>query len=108
MNDAKRSEPQTLAGGEACSLPPEDRRERLAMIRREILPRATRRQALPDGLALDFEPGAATERELEELVAFERRCCSGLEWSLERSPERLRLRVSGLAPDSPLLRLADE
>jgi hypothetical protein len=91
----------TRAGGcePVCSLPEDALRERLAMLRREILPLVTRREALANGVAFEFADSPALERQLEELVAFERQCCSGLGWSLQRPAAGvLRLCVEGLAP----------
>jgi hypothetical protein len=86
-----------------CSLPSDQLSDRLAMIRREILPHATRRQVLADGVAVEFAHTAEMEKTLEDLVAFERKCCSGLTWSLTRpSADVLRLSVEGLGPDSDL------
>ncbi len=84
-----------------CSLPSDSLADRMAMIRREILPHVTRREALADGVALEFEHTPAMEETLQNLVAFERRCCGGLTWELERAAGPvLRLGVRGLAPDS--------
>jgi hypothetical protein len=90
-----------------CELPAEDRDARLAMIRREILPLATRREPRRDGVAFEFPFDAALERTLEQLVAFERGCCGGLTWNVERvDGGALRLSVGGLPAGSPLLKLA--
>jgi len=47
---------------------------------------------------------------LEELVQFERQCCSTLSWSIEKSrvKGRLFLTVTGLHPDSPFFNSSDE
>lgn len=91
--------------GDVCSLPSDERADRVAMMHREILPHATRREALAAGVALEFADDPALERTLEEFVAFERECCGGLTWSLRRpSAGVLRLSVEGLAPDSDFLR----
>jgi hypothetical protein len=85
----------------ACDLPSDRLRDRVAMIRRDVLPHATRREALADGFCLEFEHSPAMQKTLEDLVAFERECCSGLAWSLRRPSDRvLRLSVEGLTPDS--------
>ncbi len=88
-----------------CSLPTEKLRDRVAMIRRDILPQVTRREALADGVAFEFEHSAAMQKTLEDLVAFERECCSGVAWNLRQPSGRvLRLSVKGLAPDSDFFR----
>jgi hypothetical protein len=91
-----------------CNLPAEDREARLAMIRREILPLAERRERLPDGLRFEFAYGPPLERTLDQLVTFERGCCGSLSWEATRPAEdRLRLTVRGLSPGSPLLELGE-
>ena len=95
-SDAGARDPESV-----CSLPSDSLADRLAMIRREILPHVMRREALADGVALEFEHTPGMEETLENLVAFERGCCGGLTWELERSAGPvLRLSVRGLAPDS--------
>ncbi len=87
-----------------CLLPTDERDARLAMLRQELLPRAVHRQALTDGVAWEFPADPDLRRKLDELVDFERVCCPGLTWELEETAaDRVRLRVGGLDPDSPLL-----
>ena len=86
--------------GSVCSLPPADLHDRVTMIRTEILPLARRTDALPNGRAWAFERDAALQSKLEALVAFERECCSGLDWHLDVGSQTMRLRVEGIAPDS--------
>ncbi len=88
-----------------CSLPSDKLGERVAMIKRDILPQVTRRETLADGVAFEFEHTPAMQKTLEDLVAFERECCSGLAWNLCRPSGRvLRLRVKGLDPESDFFR----
>ncbi|MEN8184079.1 MAG: hypothetical protein ABFS46_16250 [Myxococcota bacterium] len=104
------AEPRTSDAGsggcqDVCSLPNEELADRVAMIRREILPLVTRREVLADGVALEFEHTPAMQKTLEDLVVFERGCCSGLAWNLGRPSDRvLRLSVQGLAADSDFFR----
>lgn len=87
-----------------CNLPADDREARLAMIRREILPLARRRERLADGVAFEFAADPALGRTLDQLVGFERQCCGGLSWDVTpRDDGTLRLAVRGLPPESPLL-----
>lgn len=86
---------------EVCSLPPDQFRDRKAVLRRDVLPHVTRRRRLDNGWALEFPRTPAMERTLEDLVAFERRCCGTLSWNLDRPGARvLDLRIEGLSPDS--------
>lgn len=86
--------------GEVCSLPPQDQQERVAMFRREILPRARAAERLPDGRAWRFPDDPALKARLEALVAFERGCCGGLDWNLDEAGGELRLRIEGIDPDA--------
>ena len=88
-----------------CSLPADQYEDRVAMIRAEILPKALRRERLANGVALEFGAGAEMQRTLEELVAFERQCCSALAWNLsDGTGGAIRLSVEGLSPDSDFFR----
>lgn len=95
----------TLSADEVCELPERERESRLAMIRRELLPRAQSTESLPDGRAWEFPMEPVLARRLEELVAFERVCCPGLGWELRpvRGGAALRLEVTGLDPGASVL-----
>lgn len=109
MAGAKRTEPESEDDCvEVCSLPPADLRDRVAMIRREILPLAVGAEKLPNGRTWTFVRDPALLSRLESLIAFERRCCGGLEWSLEVRGETIRLRVEGIDPDGSFLALLGE
>jgi hypothetical protein len=94
------------SGETICTLPPDELRTRIARLRAELLPQVAHTAPLPNdaGVVFDFVASPALARRLKDLVAFERQCCSGLDWTLERSPTRLRLIVAGVAPDSPFFR----
>ena len=82
-----------------CNLPEDELQARIRMIRAEILPHARGTDELPNGIAWEFDGGADLRVQLEQLVEFERRCCSGLSWNLEEVPGcRLRLVVEGADP----------
>ena len=84
-----------------CSLSSAELEDRLEMIRKEILPHVKRSEDLPNGRAWEFEETPALRAKLEEWVELERRCCGGLDWSLERLPANgLRLAVRGIEPGS--------
>ena len=85
---------------DVCSLPPAALDDRVAMIRRDILPLARRSEALANGRAWEFARDPALQSKLEALVAFERQCCSGIDWNLDVEDETLRLRVEGIPSDS--------
>ncbi len=85
-----------------CSLPEDELRQRIAELRRDLRPLVQRTEPLADdtGVVAEFEPRPEIRRQLEDLVAFERPCCSGLDWNLEVRSDRLRLTIAGLSPDS--------
>lgn len=99
----------TLTADEVCSLLGEEREARLALIRGELLPRARSTQALPDGRAWEFLREPDLERNLEELVTFERVCCPGLGWELRpvRGGTALRLELTGWGPGASALSADD-
>lgn len=89
-----------------CTLSPEELRERSLSLRRDLMPLVKRASRLPGdaGLALDFDASVGRREQLDELVAFERQCCSGLDWNLTELAAGgvLRLTITGLAPGAPL------
>jgi len=100
---APRTSPEDV-----CSLPSDQLHHRTAMLRRELLPLVQRRRTLPDGMSFDFVHTPDVQAALEDLVAFERKCCSGLSWKLDRPTKKvLRLSVGGLEPDSDFFRALD-
>ncbi len=92
----------SAATTEVCNLSKHERQDRIEMIRNEILPQVKRSEELENGLAWEFEPTPDMQAKLERLVALERQCCGGLQWSLGREPDsgRLRLAVEGVDPRS--------
>ena len=92
----------TLA--EACKLDDAERESRVDRFRRDLLPLATSTEVLPDGRAWEFPREPELERQLEELVAFERACCPDLEWELlsVRDGAAIRLELTGIDPSSGL------
>ncbi len=88
-----------------CALSSEALRERISMIRREVLPRARARERLADGRAWHFASDPATRETLEELVALERECCAdGIVFDLGEHEGGLRLAVRGVDPDAAVFR----
>jgi hypothetical protein len=82
-----------------CNLPEEELPDRIAAIRREILPHVKRTTQRAGEVSWEFDWSAALEAKLERFVAFERQCCGSLEFELRSEQEResrgLRLRVAG-------------
>jgi hypothetical protein len=82
-----------------CTLNKEQLAERIAMIRREVLPHALAKQVLPDGRAWTFDRTLRTK--LEQLVALERECCrDGVTFALEEHASQLRLEIRGVDPNA--------
>ena len=94
---------------DVCSLPPDEFRDRLAMIRSEIFLHVKRAEKLPDGFAVEFDRSRDIRAKLERLVKLEQECCKSLRWSLQESPDSgtLRLVVQGMDPRSGLLESLD-
>ncbi len=94
----------TLTLAEVCNLTEAERESRVTRFRRDLLPRATFTEGLPDGRAWEFVREPELERQLEELVTFERGCCPALGWELRRvrGGSALRLEVIGINPTPSL------
>ena len=85
---------------EICNLSDEDREARRESLSRRLFAFVRRREELPEGLALYFDETPEMRDELDELVEFERGCCSGVGWSLRSESGALRLEISGIDPNS--------
>ena len=96
---------ENLSSEDVCKLPSEELQDRSDMLRRELIHLVIRREPLSDGVAFEFAYTPVMQKKLEDLVAFERNCCSALTWSLARpASDILRLSVRGLTPDSDFFR----
>jgi hypothetical protein len=110
MNDLKRSHGDPQAPGsdpaEVCTLPADGLGERMAWIRREILPHAVGVVRLDRGLAFELAPAPGLAGRIDDLIGLERECCSSI--AFERlpsaTPGRLRLEVRGIDPDAAVFR----
>ena len=88
-----------------CSLSPDELADRIAMIRRDVLPHATASEALPKGRAWTFDNTPEVAAKLEHLVALERECCrEGVTVALVECVDRLRLEVHGIDPNAAVFR----
>jgi hypothetical protein len=87
-----------------CTLSSDELNERLARVRSEILPHAVSSERRPDGMAWDLEDVPGLAARLDQLVALESECCSGVVFEhKEGAPGRRRLELRGLAADPPRL-----
>jgi len=91
---------------EVCTLSPEGLAERIAWIRREILPHARRSERLLSGIAWELDAAPGLAEKLDRLVALERECCDGIVFEHGPSADagRLRLEVRGVNPDAESFR----
>lgn len=91
---------------EVCTLSPEGLAERIAWVRREILPHAIHSERLPTGIAWELDAAPGLVEKLDRLVTLERECCDGIVFEHGRSaqPGRLRLEVRGVNPDAEAFR----
>ena len=78
---------ETLAAAGRCSLAPSELAERIDWIRREVVPHALGREALPDGFAFEFAPAPGIAERLDRLVALETGCCGALRLAHVPSPK---------------------
>jgi len=87
---------EALAAAGSCALGASELAERVAWIRREILPHALAREDLPaGGFAWELAAAAGLAETLDRLVALESACCVALAFARVPSalPGRLRLEV---------------
>jgi len=94
-----------------CALGPEALRQRVALIRREILPRARSSRPLPDGRAWEFSSSPELRGILEELIELERQCCGeGIRFELHggTGDAGLQLEVHGIDPNARVFALLEE
>lgn len=85
---------------EICNLSDEQVAARRKELREGLMPLARGREHLADGLALLFDSSSEMREELEAFVAFERKCCPGLGFSVHDVPGSLRLEIHGIDPDA--------
>lgn len=86
------------AGGKpvhSCTLSAEAQTERAADVQRRIFGKAVATNELPDGYAFVFHEPAAFASELEEVAAFERKCCATFTWTVITGEDTQELRVTG-------------
>ena len=70
----------------------------------ELMQRAgTRRVATPDGVELRFAHDATAERELQQLVATERRCCAWADWEIGADAHELVMQARARADGARVL-----
>ena len=76
----------------ACSLGPEEFRQRLGTIR-ELTRRALRKRER-EGLQLRLAYDAGAEREVRELIGMERQCCGFLDFQMDREDGRFLVTIT--------------
>ena len=91
---------------EICTLPPEGMQDRLAWIRREILPHAIETLPLENGLAFELTAVPGLVEKVDRLIELESDCCSSITWQRAESSKsnRFRLEVLGVSPDAEIFR----
>jgi hypothetical protein len=89
-----------------CTLPGDQLGDRLAWIRREILPHAIASERRERGLAFELTEAPGLAEKLDLLVRLERDCCSEIAFErvASEAPGRLRLEIRGIDPDAPVLK----
>jgi hypothetical protein len=71
----------------ACTLTPEALRTRREGLLTDLVRRAERREDLPSGLRLEFEPSAETIALIARAVEAERHCCRFLRFGMTVEPD---------------------
>ena len=81
-----------------CSLSDEELAARRKELQEGLLSVVRGREELSEGLALLFDATPERREELESFVAFERECCSDVDWSVRDVDGALRLEIRGIDP----------
>lgn len=95
-----------LDPAKVCTLSARGLGERVAWIRDEILCHARHTQRLESGLAWELDGSPGVVEKLDQLIALERECCSGIvfERAASATPGRMRLEARGIDPDAEVFR----
>jgi hypothetical protein len=90
----------------SCNLSPDALQKRSAETVQTIFKQVKNLRELEHGFEFDFVHTPELSRELEEFIAFERRCCATLSWTLNTDVggETIRLVVSGASDQKEEIR----
>ena len=80
-----------------CSLPDEDRRQRLLEVQ-SLLQKRSSSIRVPDGVVLEWPFSAETAQGLLDFVLFERGCCASFCYELQFPPPHTSVRLRITAP----------
>jgi hypothetical protein len=81
-----------------CTLSQASLGERIAMVRRDILPWVRGGVHLEDGFRLELAPEAGVRERLERWAELERACCREARFEIDETGGGLRLTVHGIEP----------
>ena len=97
--------PAAKAPQVACTLDPAQKRERRAMLEREIVPAIVDVTALNDGYVLWFDRAEGRLASLARFIELESRCCAFLDFQIrvESESERIALELTGPAGTKEML-----
>ena len=79
----------------SCSLDATAQRERSSKLKETVFAKAVATNELPDGYAFVFREPAAFVQQLEEIAAFERKCCATFTWTVVTGEGTQELHVTG-------------
>jgi hypothetical protein len=79
----------------SCTLSAADQKERAEKLKATIFSKAVATRELTDGYAFEFREPASFTAELEEVAAFERKCCATFTWAVVPTEGGQELRVTG-------------
>lgn len=75
----------------ACNLPDGALRERAAFLKNDVFAKAVRIDSLPNGYTFHFAQPDGFHWRLEDLAAFERKCCTTIQWTVDHGQGGQRL-----------------
>ena len=91
-----------------CTLPEPALVDRVAMVKREILPHVRAQTRIADGFRLEFPLDSLVRSKLEQWVELERSCCGEARFEIDEQTDGLRFTVHGIDPTGALAELFGE
>lgn len=79
----------------SCTLSAQAQTERAVKVKEQVFSKAVATNELPDGYAFVFNEPAEFAAQLEEIAAYERKCCATFTWTVLSREGEQELRVTG-------------
>jgi len=100
---ANRIKEVTMSEPLVCTLPADEAKRRARQTRSTVGASVRAREEIDGGMRLRFRADPAIERELQETIDAESRCCPFLDLRVEEADGELELTVTGPAEAKPII-----